>query len=57
VGLLEINRRAARPWTSAQIDDARVLAHSLGGAIQTDRVSEPSWSPALWAQQVPGRSG
>jgi diguanylate cyclase (GGDEF)-like protein len=51
VGLLEIYRRAARPWTSAQIDHARLLAHSLGGAIQIDRGAPPPWSPGSFTDQ------
>jgi diguanylate cyclase (GGDEF)-like protein len=30
VGLLEIYRRAARPWTGTEIDEVRVLAYHLG---------------------------
>jgi diguanylate cyclase (GGDEF)-like protein len=30
VGLLEVYRRSARPWTMAEIDQVRVLAHHLG---------------------------
>jgi diguanylate cyclase (GGDEF)-like protein len=33
VGLLELYRRAARPWTAGEIDQARMLAHHLGAAI------------------------
>jgi diguanylate cyclase (GGDEF)-like protein len=51
VGLLEIYRRAARPWTSAEIDQARLLAHSLGTAIQTDGYTSPPWSPATFGAQ------
>jgi hypothetical protein len=44
VGLVEIYRRTARPWTGAEVDDARILAHSLGAAIQSE-ISLPQWSP------------
>jgi diguanylate cyclase (GGDEF)-like protein len=30
VGLLEVYRRTARPWTGSEIDQVRVLAHHLG---------------------------
>jgi diguanylate cyclase (GGDEF)-like protein len=33
VGLLELYRVAARPWTVTEIDQARMLAHHLGAAI------------------------
>jgi GAF domain-containing protein len=33
VGLLEVMRRTNRPWTSAEIDQARILAQSLVAAV------------------------
>ena len=33
VGLLELYRAVARPWTVTEIDQARMLAHHLGAAI------------------------
>lgn len=46
VGLLEFYRAVARPWTGAEIDSARLLAHSLSAAVQTERGGELPWSPA-----------
>jgi GAF domain-containing protein len=46
VGLLEISRRTGRPWTSAEIDHARLLAQSLAGPLRAD--VEPAalpWTP------------
>jgi diguanylate cyclase (GGDEF)-like protein len=34
VGLLEIYRCTPRPWTGTEIDQARVLAHHIGAAMQ-----------------------
>jgi diguanylate cyclase (GGDEF)-like protein len=47
VGLLEVSRRTGRPWTSAEIDQARLLAQSLAGTLrgEVDPVPLP-WSPA-----------
>jgi transcriptional regulator with GAF, ATPase, and Fis domain len=47
VGLLEVSRRTARPWTSSQIDNARLLAQSLAAAIRVEaRADVPlPWSP------------
>jgi GAF domain-containing protein len=44
VGLIEIYRRSARPWTGAEIDNARILAHSLAAAIVNELGVVP-WSP------------
>jgi GAF domain-containing protein len=46
VGLLEVARRTGRPWTSAEIDHARVVAQSLAGTVRAnaDAGSLP-WSP------------
>jgi diguanylate cyclase (GGDEF)-like protein len=47
VGLIEISRRTGRPWTSAEIDQARLLAQSLASVVRGGLV-EPSplpWSP------------
>jgi diguanylate cyclase (GGDEF)-like protein len=45
VGLLELYRSAAQPWTRAEIDQARVLAHQLGAAIQGGLEPELPWTP------------
>ena len=34
VGLIELYRRTAQPWTTTEIDRARVLAHQLGSVIR-----------------------
>jgi diguanylate cyclase (GGDEF)-like protein len=34
VGLLEVYRVTARPWTETEIDQARVVAHHLGAALE-----------------------
>lgn len=52
VGLLEIFRTTARPWTGAEIDRARILAHSLGAAIQ-DEPHDLPWSPGAIARAQP----
>jgi diguanylate cyclase (GGDEF)-like protein len=47
VGLIEVSRRAGRPWTSAEIDQARMLAQCLTPAIalaDTHRGRELPWS-------------
>jgi diguanylate cyclase (GGDEF)-like protein len=44
VGLVEIYRRAALPWSGLEVDHARILAHSLGWAIQNELGVLP-WSP------------
>jgi GAF domain-containing protein len=48
VGLLEFYRAVARPWTGAEIDSARLLAHALGASVQTERGGELPWSPAAF---------
>jgi GAF domain-containing protein len=57
VGLLEVARRTARPWTSSEIDNARLLAQSLVAAIRLDaRTPTPvAWSPEAIAARVPDR--
>ena len=46
VGLLEISRRAGRPWTSAEIDQARLVAQSLAATVRGGLETEPlPWSP------------
>jgi GAF domain-containing protein len=47
VGLLEVSRRTARPWTSSEIDNARLLAQSLAAAIRIEARAEMPlpWSP------------
>jgi GAF domain-containing protein len=51
VGLVEFYRAVARPWTGAEIDTARLLAHSLGPAVQLTPGSggELPWSPGAFA--------
>jgi diguanylate cyclase (GGDEF)-like protein len=48
VGLLEVYRRIERPWTSVEIDNARLLAQSLAAAIDVGHDEAPDalpWSP------------
>jgi diguanylate cyclase (GGDEF)-like protein len=47
VGLLEVSRRAGRPWTSAETDQARMLAQCMITAMVLDdpRRAELPWSP------------
>ncbi|MEA2403446.1 MAG: hypothetical protein QOE08_93, partial [Thermoleophilaceae bacterium] len=52
VGLLEIYRAAARPWTGSEIDHARLLAHSLSGAVRGDTPGLPAWSPSMIAPRL-----
>jgi GAF domain-containing protein len=44
VGLVEVSRRSGRPWTSAEIDQARLLAQCLTAAMTLERDALP-WSP------------
>jgi GAF domain-containing protein len=47
IGLVEVSRRAGRPWTSAETDHARLLAQCLTTAIAVDaprRAAELPWS-------------
>ncbi|HEY0632880.1 MAG TPA: EAL domain-containing protein [Thermoleophilaceae bacterium] len=56
VGLIEISRRTGRPWTSAEIDHARLLAQSLAGTLRVD--AEPAalpWSPEAFEGRTVGR--
>ena len=47
VGLLEVSRVAGRPWTSAEIDQARLLAQSLASVVRAGLTEPPElpWSP------------
>jgi EAL domain-containing protein (putative c-di-GMP-specific phosphodiesterase class I) len=55
IGLLEVFRSEARPWTSREIDTARVLAQSLGGAITADAGgTDLPWSPEVLGASGPG---
>jgi diguanylate cyclase (GGDEF)-like protein len=56
VGLLEVSRRAGRPWTSAEIDQARMLAQCLITAIvlREPRHDELPWSPEKLGGVLPG---
>ncbi|MEA2421916.1 MAG: hypothetical protein QOF55_1015, partial [Thermoleophilaceae bacterium] len=47
IGLLEVSRRTGRPWTSAEIDHARLLAQSLAATIRVDAAGEGElpWTP------------
>jgi GAF domain-containing protein len=51
IGLLEVSRRAARPWTSAETDQARMLAQCLITAIvlEDPRRAELPWSAASFS--------
>jgi GAF domain-containing protein len=56
VGLLEVSRRTGRPWTSGEIDHARLLGQSLAGTLQAG--SEPAslpWSPEALGGRAVGR--
>ncbi len=55
VGLLEVFRETARPWTSSEIDNARLLAQSLAAAIWVgpDVDTPLPWSP----EQLGSQSG
>jgi GAF domain-containing protein len=56
VGLIEVSRRTGRPWTSAEIDHARLLAQSLAGTLRVD--AEPAalpWSPEAFEGRTVGR--
>jgi diguanylate cyclase (GGDEF)-like protein len=54
VGLLEISRRAGRPWTSAEIDQARLLAQSLAATMRGEVGPEPlPWSPDSFGARAP----
>jgi GAF domain-containing protein len=54
IGLLEVSRRTGRPWTSAETDQARLLAQSLAAALRTGGGgTEPvPWSPEQLAERV-----
>src|SRR5215212_11089030 len=52
IGLLEIYRATARPWTASEIDRARLLAHSLGGAVQGEAPQPTSWRPSMIAPRL-----
>jgi signal transduction protein with GAF and PtsI domain len=53
IGLLEVSRRTGRPWTSAETDQARLLAQSLAAALRTGGGMEPlPWSPEQLAERV-----
>jgi hypothetical protein len=60
VGLLEFYRAVARPWTGAEIDTVRLLAHALGPAVGPAAAgdggggSDLQWTPdALGATSRP----
>jgi diguanylate cyclase (GGDEF)-like protein len=53
VGLLELYRRAAQPWTAAEIDQGRVLAHHLGAAIYGGLEESLPWSPDALVSRSP----
>ena len=54
VGLLEISRRTGRPWTSAEIDQARLLAQSLAAIVRGGLAEEYPlpWSPGALGHAV-----
>jgi GAF domain-containing protein len=45
VGLLEVSRCTPRPWTGREIDQARLVAHSLGAVVQSE-LGELPWTPS-----------
>jgi diguanylate cyclase (GGDEF)-like protein len=47
VGLLEVSRRTGRPWTSGEVDQARLLAQSLASVVRGGLAEPPPlpWSP------------
>jgi EAL domain-containing protein (putative c-di-GMP-specific phosphodiesterase class I) len=46
VGLLEVYRAVARPWTGPEIDTARLLSHALGASVRpASSGDELPWSP------------
>ncbi len=55
VGLLEVYRRVARPWTGSQIDDARLVAHSLAATVQFELDALARWSPPAPPVDAPPR--
>jgi len=52
IGLLEVSRRVARPWTAGEIDQAQLVAQSLAPAVlafgggASDGGTSVPWSPA-----------
>ena len=53
VGLLEVSRRTGRPWTSAEIDHARLVAQSLAATVRGWLAPEPlPWSPDALAART-----
>jgi GAF domain-containing protein len=44
VGLLELHRHDARPWTGLEIDRVRTLTHQLGAALHA--VAPAALAPA-----------
>jgi diguanylate cyclase (GGDEF)-like protein len=55
VGLLEVMRRTSRPWTSAEIDQARILAQALVAAVSVSPQEDAGVSDALpWSPDALG---
>jgi GAF domain-containing protein len=48
IGLLEIYRRSPQPWTSTQVDQARVLANHVAASL-VRLSSDPKWLAASTA--------
>jgi GAF domain-containing protein len=57
VGLMEVSRRSGRPWTSAESDNARLLAQCLTAAVS--RFEEAPVDPVPWSPEgfSGGRTG
>jgi GAF domain-containing protein len=60
VGLLEVYRNNERPWTSVEIDNARLLAQSAATAMDVSRAADRGqplpWSPEALGASAPGQT-
>jgi diguanylate cyclase (GGDEF)-like protein len=52
VGLLELTRRDAKPWSRVEIQRARVIAYQLGGVIERLELSLGAGSIERWVQSA-----
>jgi EAL domain-containing protein (putative c-di-GMP-specific phosphodiesterase class I) len=58
VGLLEVSRRTGRPWTSAETDNARLLAQCLSAAVALPSAGDVEPDGALpWSPEALGGAG
>lgn len=61
VGLLEVYRAVARPWTGAEIDTARLLSHALGASVRPPDAAgaarELPWSPEAFGADAAQPAG